>query len=378
MRFPAEVVPSPASSEISRSRRPPQFAGISEHLGRESFEYPGIRQIDFGMDGPCRRQGPAESSLESEFEGRVEGQSIHHLIHGTPIAPFRVLPPRTDVGESISGKAGRKHPIAFRRVVPGQVDDSPGKRVEGAGIADCFGDDVPQGEHMGARLDESRTVGAVLDGVGEDERLLLMVVEVLVAEQRRQADGQESGDGGAEEADGIAFAAGRTVFAFRLLLGVRSLEAEHGEDVAGAEGFGQVVGNRGRPEHLLRIDEVPFPDVEGREVFVHVIDISTGEGILVRLSSGADERAVARVLRHRFPTDVRVFVGCRKLIADRGFDDSPAIAPAVAAVNRGEPLPGRIVIPCTSIIGDEMPVVRPREFGLPSGRAVDSRQGTDP
>src|SRR5699024_7347752 len=165
------------------------------------------------------------------------------------------------------------------------------------------------------------------------ERLLLVIVEVLVAEEGRQAHLQECGHGGSEEPDGVPFSAGGAVLSLRLLLGIGALVDEDREDVAGPVGLGQIIGDGGGAEDASGSDEVTVTDVEGREVLVQFVRVSTGEVEAIGFAAGADECPKPRVLRNGFAADVLVLIRRGELIADGGLDDAPPVAAAIATVD---------------------------------------------
>src|SRR5699024_3620471 len=180
------------------------------------------------------------------------------------------------------------------------------------------------------------------------------------------------------EADGVTFTACRAVLSFRLLVGVRALEDEDGEDVPGAQRFGEIIGNGRRAVDSPGGDEVAFANVEGREVFVQFVRVSAGEIEAVGFTAGADESPESRVPCCGLASNVLIRIRSRELIADGRFDDAPSIAAAVAAVDGGEALSGRVVIPAAGLTGDEVPVVGPGEFGLSTGDSVNPRQRPHP
>src|SRR5699024_398310 len=197
---------------------------------------------------------------------------------------------------------------------------------------------------------------------------------LLVAEESRQADRQQRGYCGTEESNGVTFAAGRAVLPLRLLVGVRALEDEDGKNVPGAQSFGEIIGNGRRAVDSPRGNEITFADVESREVLVQFVRVSAGEVVAVGFTAGADEIQQSGVPCCGLASNVNIHIGSRELIADGRFDDAPSIAAAVAAVDSGETLSGRIVNPTASLTGDEVPVVGPGEFGLSTGDSVNPLQ----
>jgi hypothetical protein len=324
----------------------------------------GLWQGDLGVDRTGGRQCAAISRLESEFERGVEGQTLHHFLSRFSVRPLRLLPPGPHVGETVGGEFRRQRTVPLCRVLACLRDDLPGHSLECAHVPDSFGDDVPQSEHMGSRFDEPGSVCCVLDGVGEDQGLLLVVIEVLVAEESRQADRQQRGYCGAEESNGVTFAAGRAVLPLRLLVGVRALEDEDGKNVPGAQSFGEIIGNGRRAVDSPRGNEITFADVEGREVLVQFIRVSAGEVVAVGFTAGADESPESGVPCCGLAPDVLIRIGSRELVADGRFDDAPTVATAVAAVDGGEALSGRVVIPAAGLTSDEVAIVGPGEFGF--------------
>src|SRR5690606_18490810 len=102
------------------------------------------------------------------------------------------------------GELGWQQPVAAVAVVPGVLDHPFDDLLQtGRGVTDGVADERAEGQRVGPGLDEPGAVCGVLYGVGEDERLLLPVLQVLVAEEGGQGYRQEGGDGRAEEADAV-------------------------------------------------------------------------------------------------------------------------------------------------------------------------------
>ena len=366
---------SPVVIDVEQSR---VCSSLVEHLGCDCVELVGLRQDDLGVDRPGGRQSAAISRLESEFERRVEGQALHHLLSRFSVRSLRLLPPRPHIGETVGGEFRRQRTVPFARVLACLRHDLSGHGFEGAHIPDGFGDDVPQSQDMGAGFDEPGPVCRVLDGIGEDERLLLMIVELLVAEESRQAHRQQRGHCRTEESDGIAFTACRAELPLRFLFGIRALEDEDGQDVTGAQSLGEVIGDRRRAVDAAGGDEVAFANVEGREVLVQFIRVSAGEVVAVGFATGADERTESGVPCRGLAPDVLIRIGGRELVADGGLDDPPTVATAVAAVDGGEALSGGVIVPAAGLTGDEVSVIGPGEFGFATGDPVDACQRPHP
>ena len=80
-------------------------------------------------------------------------------------------------------------------------------------------------------------MGGVLDGIGEDEGLLVGVIQLGFAEEVGQCHRQQGGDRGSEIADGILRAAGGAGLLLRPLVTVVPGVAEHRDDLPGLQGF---------------------------------------------------------------------------------------------------------------------------------------------
>src|SRR5699024_11152302 len=67
-----------------------------------------------------------------------------------------------------------------------------------------------------------------------------------------------------------------------------------------------------------------------------------------------------------------------EVVADGGLDDPPTVATAVAAVDGGEALSCRVVVPAAGLTGDKVSVIGPGEFGFATGDPVDACQRPHP
>src|SRR5699024_2832883 len=205
-----------------------------------------------------------------------------------------------------------------------------------------------------------------------DERLLLVIVELLVAEESRQAHGQQCGHSRAEESDGIPVVACRAELPLRFFFGSRALEDEDGPDVTRAQSLVEVLGDRRSAVDAAGGDEVAFANVEGREVLVQFLRVSAGEVVAVGFATGTDESPESGIPSCGLPPDVLIRVGGRELVADGGLDDPPTVAAAVAAVDGGEALSCGVIVPAAGLTGDEVSVIGPGEFGFATGDPVDA------
>jgi hypothetical protein len=98
-------------------------------------------------------------------------------------------------------------------------DQVGGQVVQGGGfvLVDAAGEECAQRERVRATGDVSGAVGGVLDGVVEEEGLVLAPVPVQFSagEELGDGGGGERGEAGAEVADGVEGAAGGALVAFR-------------------------------------------------------------------------------------------------------------------------------------------------------------------
>ena len=108
------------------------------------------------------------------------------------------------------GEVGRQDPVAAVRVVAGLLEDAVDEQVEADGlVADRAAQHGTQREAVRAALHEAGPVRGVLDAVGEDQGLLLGLVELVAPEDRRERHRQQGGDRGPEEPDAVLLHAGR-------------------------------------------------------------------------------------------------------------------------------------------------------------------------
>src|SRR5699024_393152 len=117
---------------------------------------------------------------------------------------------------------------------------------------------------------------------------------------------------------------------------------------------------------------------EGRAVLVQLLRVSAGEVVAVGFASGADERPESGIPCCGLAPDVLIRVGGCELVADGGLDDPPTVATAVAAVDGGEALSCRVVVPAAGLTGDKVCVIGPGEFGFATGDPVDACQRPHP
>lgn len=238
--------------------------------------------------------------------------------------------------------------------------------VGGGGIGDNVLDEVGEwgggGAHVSteggaevhgvaAGLDEAAAVGGVLDAVGEDEGFLFVGVEVVVAEEGAEGDGELGGDGAAKEADAVhAAAVGADVVGF-----AEGVVDEDGEDDAVLV-VGVLVGFWGLGAEFVGAGVVPLEPGVGL----------VGVEVVFGFGAGADEGAEVGVVGEAGFAGVGAVVGFGGAVG--GHDDAPAGASAAAAVEGGPPLFG---------VGDGA-VVGPAEGGGVGDLAVDAAEFAEP
>ena len=300
-------------------------------------------------------EGAAVARDEAELEGGVEQQPLAHRV-GEPRRHGRGRPGPVGPELLVVGHGRRQQPVAGARVVAGGGDDGVDEPVEAARLlAQARAQHGAQGQGAGAGGDEAGAVGGVLHRVGEDEGLLLGLVEVPLAEQGGQAHRQQGGDGRALESDGVVGAAAGALVLGGAGVGVGACQGEHGQRPR--VGVGGVVGSGGGREGAVA--RVEPGQAGGPAVLV---------GVEGALAGRADEGAEASFAAGVAAADGLVLVGGGEGGAGGGQQHAPAAAPAAAAVDGGEcggGLLGRAVI-------------GPAEARHVGGLAVDAGELADP
>jgi len=340
--------------------------GLLDDLPRDADQLGRRAGLDVDGDGARGLEGAPDSGQETHLEARVEQQAPSHAgaDRGRDGAQGLRLPEGAEL--LVLDEGGRQEAVAGEDVVAGVADRLVDELFKGLGsLAEGPAEDGAQGEAVRARLDEAGPVGGVLDGVGEDEGLLLRRVELGVAEEGRQRHGQERGDRRAEEADAAVLLAGGADVVAGERVGVGPDVGEDGQDVTLSQG--RVVVGRGR------VQEDALAGVEPSEPFERpglgaggVLAEHSGVGLARRVEERAEATPFGGVVR----ADLGVRDGERRALG--GELDSPSRAAAVAAVDRRERR-------CHVLAGGEVDaVVGPAVGGAGLGGAVDAGELADP
>ena len=226
--------------------------GLAQDIGDVGEVLTG--EVDVDVPGAGQLQGASEAGEEPCLQVGLLGEALPDglvacpaLVRGEP----GVVP--VPAHASYQGRRGQEVELLVALVASCRGrDEVVGEVLQGGPSSGGAGGAVEGGaevETEGAGLDEGGPVGGVLDGVGEDEGLLLLVGQVGGAEGLGQGDGQEGGGGCAHEADGVPGAAGRAGVAPRVVPGQGLVDGDEALVGLGLlQGGAQEAGTRGVEE----------------------------------------------------------------------------------------------------------------------------------
>ena len=244
---------------------------------------------------PVSSKRAAEPGLQPELEHDVEQQPLAHPPQHRGRHRRCRSSCQNGANSSRSACSGGEQAIAAVRVVAGLLQDPLDEAVErDRVVADRCAEHRAQREAVGPALHEPGPVGGVLHAVGEDQRLLLRLVEVVAAEDRGERDRQQRGDRRAEEPDAVLLQAGRAGVVARAVAGLGPGVGEHRQHAPLGERRPRRAGER--PSTALLGVQPHQPRLVGVR--------ADGSAVGLGLGRGVDERAELAVLGEPGAPDV--------------------------------------------------------------------------
>ena len=344
-------------------------AGLPQRPPADADELSGPAGRDEDTDGPRGFEGAPVAGLQTDLERGVEEEASPHgipgLLRDAP-AGGGCLP--VGLERDLVDERGGHEAVAGEGVVLGGAHRDVDPLGEGLPPVERATQRGAQRHRVGSVVDEAGAVGGVLHRVGEDQRPLLGGVEVGVAEEGRQADGEQGGDGAAEEADLVGAPAGGAFVVAGALLDVGVVAVDHDDGQHPA--FEQVVVVIRRPPRQDRALRHVQPAQVGGLLFGVGVTGCGGRGDGGGLPGGVEQRAEAAVTGQVVDADAVVAVG--EVSAGGGEGDTPPGSAARAAVDGGQG--------CGPVAGGRElgAVVGPAESGLGGDDAVDAGQFAQP